>query len=424
MTDHPEPDRLWEYIEALQKQVDRLIDLDEKRMDRIRRLERDRATLRRQLSGKTRVRWPRGGSVSADAGQGHAQDSEDEQGLVVPGVGTIIAQTLDPGRPARTLRVGTVLDEFSRAGFGPEFISVPLEAYSWRETVEESSEFDLLLVESAYSGPGRSWPTRIARFGEPSPLLEELVSWFRGRGIPTVFWCKEDPINFDWFIASAALFDFVFTVDGDTIPKYRSILGHDRVHLLRFFAQPTIHYPGPWEARTGDVAFAGSYYAAKHAERREQMEMLLGPALEFGLQIFDRHAGTDNRFTWPEKYRSHIVGSLSYGQTLEAYRRYKVFLNVNTITESPTMCSRRVFELAASGAPIVTTRSRAIREMLPSDAVVMVSSGSETTKALKELLADEDRLKAMAESARKWVLGAHTAQHRVDELLDAVGLSG
>jgi len=192
--------------------------------------------------------------------------------------------------------------------------------------------------------------------------------------------------------------------------------------LLQFFAQPLVHFPGPWEERRGTVAFAGSYYAAKHSERRQQMEMLLEPALEFGLHIFDRHAGTDARFSWPDKYRSHIVGRLSYAETLEAYRRYKVFLNVNTVTDSPTMCSRRVFELAASGAPIVTTPSRAIEVMMPQGAVVTVRSASETKQVLSELLSDDDRLSSMAECARRWVLGGHTASHRVDEMLEVVGL--
>lgn len=420
MSDQANVEQLWEYIESLQRQIDALVNMDEKRRLRIERLERDRESLRQRLADQGSRRSLFRGDKANPPPISERNSDPGKRVLEVPGVGVIEAVTFDVPTPARPLRVGTVLDQFSGAGFSPEFESVPLGARSWREEVDRDPNFDLLLVESAYAGHDGSWATRVAHFHEPSVHLVDLVSWFRDRGIPTVFWNKEDPINFDWFVGSASLFDHVFTVDGDTIPKYRSILGHDRVHLLQFFAQPTIHYLGPWEGRVGTVAFAGSYYAAKHAERREQLEMLLDPALDFGLQIFDRHAGTDQRFSWPEKYRSHIVGSLSYMQTVEAYRRYKVFLNVNTVTESPTMCSRRVFELAACGTPIVTARSRAIDEMLPGDSVRVVDSAADTRRALSEMLDDEGYLKSMAERARAWVLDGHTASARVDELLGVI----
>lgn len=422
MGDQPNSGRLWEYIESLQKQVDRLVDLDEKRLVRIQRLERDRESLRRRLSRKEERRSYFGRDKDPTPVDPPGDIQQVKPTLEVPGVGTIAAAEVELEAPSRRLRVGTVLDPFSAAGLDPEFESVPLGALSWRDGVERAPDFDLLFVESVYSGHDNSWASRIARFGEPSPHLVQMVEWFRDRGVPTVFWNKEDPINFDWFTASAGLFDYVFTVDGDTIPAYRSRLGHDRVHLLQFFAQPSIHYPGPWENRTGDVAFAGSYYASKHPGRRAQMETVVEPALKFGLHIFDRHASTDARFVWPEKYRSRIVGSLNYLQTVEAYRRYKIFLNVNTVTDSPTMCSRRVFELAASGAPVVTTRCQAIDAMLPSGAVAIVDSASQTTRTLSELLTDEDRLRSMAAAARAWVLDGHTASARVDELLGVVGL--
>ena len=39
---------------------------------------------------------------------------------------------------------------------------------------------------------------------------------------------------------------------------------------------------------------------------------------------------------------------------LAAYTSYKVFLNVNSVTHSPTMCARRLFELSAAQTAVVT----------------------------------------------------------------------
>lgn len=404
------------HLRALQAQIDHLIARDEARLDRIAKLERDRDILRRRLEeakrGRFRRRYPAEATPNPTASPLPA--------LEVPGVGIIREGEIRSVREPRELRVATIVDGFTATVLDPEFHAYPISALSWEEDLEEADP-ELLLVESAYRGVDGSWASRVARFGGPSPHLREVIDWCRRRQIPTVFWNKEDPINFDWFVESARLFDFVFTVDGDMIPRYRELLGHDRIHLLQFFAQPAIHYPGPEEQRTGTVAFAGSYYAAKHPERREQIEMLLDPAREFGLHIFDRHGDTDDeRFAWPEKYRPHIVGSLNYLQTVEAYRRYQVFLNVNTVTGSPTMCARRVFELAASGTPTVSGPAEAIAALGRSGAVQIVTTAAEAASALERLLGPSEIRETMTRAATGWVARGNTASDRVDEVLDLI----
>jgi spore maturation protein CgeB len=285
----------------------------------------------------------------------------------------------------------------------------------------EHADPAFLFVESAYEGVARAWSTRIARFGSPHSALASVVDWFRTKGRPTVFWNKEDPINYDWFVASASLFDHVFTVDSNAIDRYRRDLGHDRIWALPFAAQPVLNHPPADESeRTGRVAFAGSYYAAKHPERRRQMEYVLDPAREFDLHIFDRMGTmTDDRFAWPERFRPHIVGSLSYAQTLEAYRRYRVFLNVNTVVDSPTMCARRIFELVASGTKVVSGPSRAIDQMIPPGVVSVVHDADETKAALTSALEGRRDEEAVARGL-DWIRAGHTYSHRVDAILERI----
>jgi hypothetical protein len=404
---------LQEHLRALQAQIDHLVERNEARLDRIARLERDRDVLRRRLEEAKQGRFSRRNPTEATP----EPTPPPPPALEVPGVGIIREGEIRPLKEPRDLRVATIVDGFTATVLDPEFRAHPISALTWEPDLEAAAP-ELLFVESAYRGFDGSWASRVARFGGPSSQLEAVVDWCRRRQIPTVFWNKEDPINFDWFVESARLFDFVFTVDGDMIPRYRDLLGHDRVHLLQFFAQPAIHYPGPEEQRTGTVAFAGSYYAAKHPERREQMEMLLDPAREFGLHIFDRHGDTDDeRFAWPEKYRPHIVGSLTYLQTVEAYRRYQVFLNVNTVTDSPTMCARRVFELAASGTPIVSGPGRAIDPLAQAGVLSIVESPHDTTSVLQTLLDQEKLRETWARLAQVWVGAGNAATDRVEEIL-------
>lgn len=260
------------------------------------------------------------------------------------------------------LKVAVILDDFSRMAFRYEWDQIEFGLKDWPEIFAEKRP-DLLFCESAWHGNQGRWRYQMTGTNAPKEPLRELVAWCKAEGIPTVFWNKEDPPNFDFFIDTAKLFDYVFTCDGDMLPKYREVLGHDRVDVLQFAAQPRVHNPVQQrEGRLHDVVFAGMYFRDKHPERREQMETVLDPVRELGLHIFARNGEVDEKYAWPEKYRPHIVGELPYDQMLAAYRMYKVFLNVNSVLDSPTMCARRVFELSACATPVVSGWSRAIEE--------------------------------------------------------------
>src|SRR5690606_30834881 len=88
-------------------------------------------------------------------------------------------------------------------------------------------------------------------------------------------------------------------------------------------------------------------------------EQLFEGATDFELEIFDRYLAWDDheRYRMAPEWLPHVHGSLSYDQALNAYRRYAVVLNVNTITDSPTMFSRRALEASACGAVVVTNPS-------------------------------------------------------------------
>ncbi|MFZ0014151.1 MAG: family 2 glycosyl transferase, partial [Acidimicrobiia bacterium] len=334
-----------------------------------------------------------------------------DRSIDVPLIGRIADIEFPEGPVARPdLPVAVVLDEFSRVSFQYEFAVTDVPARGWRPVLEAKPP-RLLLVESAYRGHDGSWAGRVARFGRPSQELTDVVSWCRDRGIPTVFWVKEDPINHDWFSASAGLFDWVLTVDSNMVGHYRRRLGHERVDVMQFAAQPVVHHPGP-EDRVERVAFAGSYFAAKHEARREQMDVLLTAALPYGLDIFDRMDRPDDpRFGWPESLREHIRGTLTYAQTVEAYRRYAAFINVNTVTNSPTMCARRIYELLACGSQVVSGPSDALEGVPVLVASDRDTAGMQIEKALSM---------GLNTTGQAWVESGHTMSHRVDRMLELI----
>ncbi|WP_233571623.1 glycosyltransferase family protein [Cellulomonas triticagri] len=357
----------------------------------------------------------------AERGDVRAQRGRD--GLTFPELAV-------PGAPLRRgdLRVAVVLDDFSRLALGFEWQQVEVRPTDWRATLEREP-VDLLFVESAWHGNDGAWRYHLAGDSAPRPELAALVSWCHERGIPTVFWNKEDPAHYADFLASARLFDHVFTTDADRLPDYRRDLGHDRVDVLPFAAQPALHHP----VRHGDghherdIAFAGMYFAHRHPERRAQMDLLLGAALRAGsrmttgLEIFSRQLGGDARYQFPEPYASRVVGSLTYPRMLTAYRAYKVFLNVNTVVGSPTMCARRIFEITASGTPVVSTPSPAVSAVFGADEVVQVAGPDEAEHALRALARNAELRDRMVHRAQRRIWAGHTYSHRVDAVLRAVG---
>ncbi len=295
-----------------------------------------------------------------------------------------------------------------------------LDRHLWQSEIEEHAP-ELLFVESAFSGANASWAGHLARFGSSSESLQQVVEWCNRRSIPTVFWNKEDPSNFEIFVETARMFDFIFTVDLDSLDRYEHHIPGVPVALLPFAAQPSLHYPPTAIGdRTKGVAFAGGYYAAKLPDRRAQMELIIAPALDFELDIFDRFGNTDQRFAWPGKYVPHIRGRLSYLETVDVYRRYKVALNVNSVVDSTTMCSRRIFELLACGAYIVSGPSAALGTYVPEGLVNVASTADEARQLIEHGLTNSDALEHAAAQGPAWIAAGQTYVDRVNFVLGVV----
>lgn len=325
------------------------------------------------------------------------------------------------------LRVAAVLDTFSEQCFAPECDLVTFRPDNW-EAVLTRQPPHLLLVESAWQGNGGAWQYQVGRYAYAEsvglPPLTALVAWCRERGIPTVFWNKEDPVHFDKFAQAAQLFDVVLTTDADCVERYRALsnLRAATVEPLLFAAQPRLHNPVTLRTEREAVpAFGGTYYRNRHVERRAQLELLLDAARPAGLVIYDRTFGQESDSVgFPERFVPHIRGGLPYDQMVDAYKRYRVFLNANSVFASPTMFSRRVFELLACGTPVVSTPSVGM-ERLFGDIVALVDDPAEATAAIGGLLTDDELWHARSTAGIRRVHGQHTYAHRLSQVARLAG---
>lgn len=327
-----------------------------------------------------------------------------------------------------SLRVGVILDEFSANSLGYEWSLIQLTRSNWRDQLEG---LDFVFIESAWNGNSGDWKYQLTGTTGPKLEVRELLAQCTAQDISTVFWNKEDPPHFEDFLPVAQLCDVVFTSDVRLVDKYRTHLGHDRVGVLPFAAQPALHSPARPAHRFAarDIAFAGMYFAHKFPERRQQMDLLLGAAdavsgrMEHGLEIFSRFLGDDDNYQFPPELAKRVVGSLPYPNLLTAYKHYKVFLNVNSVIDSPSMCARRIFEITAAGTPVVTTPSAATKEFFLTDEVPQPRTSEEAAWTLRAFVRSKELRDRTVHKAQRRIWNEHTYSHRAMTVMDALHVS-
>jgi len=237
--------------------------------------------------------------------------------------------------------------------------------YKWRLWYQRP---DLLFVESAWRGIADEWKYKIASYPDyprrHNGSLAKVVAYAKKIGIPTVFWNKEDGVHFDRFINSAKLFDYVFTVDEESIPRYRAILdARVPVNTMMFPIEPTIHRFDGFKFKYRMANFVGSYSNHIHARRRQWQDMLFRAcsASGLGVVVFDRNSNRpSSNYRYPTIPGLNVRPSVAHADTATVYKEFLVSLNVNTIENSPTMFSRRLVEILACGGIAVTTPSVAV----------------------------------------------------------------
>lgn len=315
------------------------------------------------------------------------------------------------------LTIASILDEFSETCFSPDCKLIPMRSTDYLSRLRKSGKIDLVLVESAWRGPGNSWSHYLvnnAKHPVPSglPVLKKLIRECKRLGIPTLFWAKEDPVHFKHFIISAEYFDWVATTDANCVTSYKSKFKHNRVFSLPFAAQPALHTSKGLAGRLPLACFAGACRNMQYPNRGVAMDYVLKPALDYGLHIYDRHKVGSSGEDFPNIYKNCVQGGVPYSEMLNKYKEYRVFLNVNSIDSSPTMFSRRVFELLACGTPVISSPSVGIEALLPE--VLISHNEKETRQHLEKLLNDDVYWNQISCAGIKRVLSGHTYRHRIE----------
>lgn len=315
-------------------------------------------------------------------------------------------------------RALSILDEISELNWSTDFECTRLNR-STAQTQAEDLRYDFVLMESAWRAHNDDWLyafTSPNRTHANAKALTDVLSLLRELiDKPIVMINKEDPLHFDKFLPVMKYADHIFTTDEEMVPKYLEHTDALSVTALPFaanlkFTNPVDRIREPQE----DLCFAGSYYSQGHEERARQMNYMLEPIVEFKGAIYDRMSVHENpRYHFPERFRPFIRPAVDFKEMTSLYRRFKVFLNVNTIISSPTMMSRRVYELLASGTPVVSAPSKSLEEQF-SGIVPMATSAGEAVDQVGRLLNDNRHWWKTSQLGIREVTLKHQYTHRSD----------
>lgn len=326
------------------------------------------------------------------------------------------------------IRVASILDEFSHNSFRYECDLIALELDKWKQQMDRFRP-DVFLCESAWSGADsekRPWQGRVyssVNFkGENRSALLQILQYCKERGIPTVFWNKEDPSHYDDkvhnFVDTALKFDHIFTTDAGSVGRYKLEHGHQSVDVLPFAVQPRLFNPSTIGQRTQDVIFAGGWYS-NHVARSADMAKIFDRVLDSGrgLKIYDRFDGTsDESHYFPEKYIAFTHPSVPNEEMANVYKESEIGITINTETKSSTMFARRIFELMACNTLVISNYSRGVEEFF-GDGVIFLDEDPDGLTRLSNASVDDLRARNLA-----LVLQEHTYAKRLKKILDVAGI--
>lgn len=287
------------------------------------------------------------------------------------------------------INVAVIMDPLSYNCYSPEFNAFPLEPDNWLE-IFENNKIDLLFCETTWDGVcEKSIENGISIENICSPwrgdkiiycnrdkdhTISNIVNYCKKNNIPTIFWNRENPHAFDEFIDVALKFDYIFTTDVDSIIKYQ-VRGHNNVYQLLFASQLKLYNPIERRNRSNDIVFSGSWYPW-FTQRCNTMHDLFGKIIDsnHGLKIYNRHSARVEKvpeWQFPEEYMQYVNPGVPSDKMAEVYKESKFALNINSITNSPTMFAMRVFELMSSNTFIFSNYSKGVYNLFGDNVIYL-----------------------------------------------------
>ncbi len=308
------------------------------------------------------------------------------------------------------------------------------------ESHPEDSTFDRLTRETVRRVVTPRWKRHLERLIErerPEAVVVFTVPMAHFRGIPTalrerfgipvLFYDGDVPMSLPeyggmdtgfnpYHGADPSEYDLVLSNSEGGIERLLE-LGARRGEALFWAADPEFFSPQPVEKEI-DVFFYG--YGDKF--RRDWMQAMVGEPSRIAPDLDIALGGLDFQ---GDVGTARQLGDIPFNVFARAISTARVNLNMTRRPHAtvPASSTARPFELASSGAAIVSNPHEGIERWFePGSELVLIDSAEEAVAAYRELVSDPAQAEEMGRRARERVLDEHTYAHRARRLLELVGL--
>ncbi|QQD85677.1 glycosyltransferase [Jeotgalicoccus sp. ATCC 8456] len=318
------------------------------------------------------------------------------------------------------LNVGIICDEFLYEAYKDV---VNLQYINYNKDYIDTN-FDFVIIATTWKGIDGSWQNVAKDKSEERHHLYDLILELQDRKIPTLFYSKEDPVNYDQFVEIAKKCDYVFTSAEEIIPRYVQAVGHDRVYKLEFGINPHKHNPiginvPEFKDYKSDVIFAGSWMV-KYPVRNQESAMAFDGVRQSNnqLTIIDRNLKLENkRYHFPPKYMEHLSYPLPHDLLMKSHKIYRNAINVNSVKYSNTMFANRVYELQAFGNILMSNFSVGVNSKFPH--IFIFNYKTDVPQFLK--YTSERAIREISSAGIRQTMNNETTYHRIQYISEILG---
>ncbi|HST18972.1 MAG TPA: glycosyltransferase [Gaiellaceae bacterium] len=274
----------------------------------------------------------------------------------------------------------------------------------------------------------RERPDAMIVFTVPMSHLRGVPTTIRERfDVPVVFYDGDAPMSlpefggmdtgFNWYHdADPSEYDALIS-NSEGASERLLDLGARRVETVFWAADPDFFAPAAVDKEV-DVFFYG--YGDKF--RREWVQAMIGepsrrlPDVEFALGGRDFRGDTGD---------ARMLGDVPFNAFSRAISAARINLCITRRSHASVYASSscRPFELASSGAAIVSNPYSGIERWFePGSELIVVDDADEAVAAYRQLLDDPAQAEELGRRARERVLDEHTYRHRARQVLAAAGV--
>ncbi|MEY8200847.1 MAG: hypothetical protein RPS47_16540 [Colwellia sp.] len=290
------------------------------------------------------------------------------------------------------MNIALISDDFTRTclQLEPNVKITNVTPLNWRYRFMVKKP-DVLIVESAWLGFKNSWKKKIASYGNEqiNKQLQTLLKYCRNNNVATVFWNKEDPVNYQRFKHNLAEFDVCLTTEQEMLGKYKKEFKNLKsVQLMPFFFQPKLHnlqVDTVIEGLNSKIIFCGGLYKAEFPDRAQRLNNAVRALGKNNVVVYDRFERGAAAWEIEDSESAfndfEIRKPFAYQDSKTYYQSGMAHLNVNSLDGSTTMFSRRMLELIACGAHVLDVTAHKGKGLL-SPFVTQVTTSQEVVTAL------------------------------------------